>query len=67
MSDKLYVFETICQNGFRVTGTSGLPYHDMVRLQTFYNGIVSDIVPAPTGTSRLNIKTPIVKCTNVLV
>ena len=59
MPGKLYVFETICQNGFRVTGTSGLPYHDMVRLQTFYKGIV----PAPTVTSRLNIKTPIVKWT----
>ena len=57
MSPPLYVFETVLSDGSRTQGTAGLPYNDMVRLQSYYVGVV--IVNAPAGTPRLQIVSPV--------
>ena len=57
MSPPLYVFETVLPDGSRTRGTAGLPYNDMVRLKSYYDGVV--IVKAPAGTPRLQIVSPV--------
>lgn len=59
MPAQLYVFETTLSNGTRAVGTAGLPYHDMLNLQTFYADVTSRIVEARANTDHLKVKTPV--------
>ena len=61
MAAQLYVFETTLPNGTCVLGSAGLPYRDMVNLETFYTDSVTCIVPATVRVARLKIVTPLSK------